>query len=372
MDAAQAYPFARDELVRLVEIRSYSDEEHEVVAHLETRCRELELPVRRQAVTGSADNLVIGRAGRPELLLNAHVDTIRPTWDWDGRAVVDGDEVGGLGALDDKSGVVACLLALLFARSEGVPLDRRPVAVGLTVDEERSGKGSIAMARELRPAHVVVAEGTDLGLGLVEAGTVEVWVRFSGRSVHGALRDEGDNAAERAVRMVNEVLDLPMLARSHPLLGTNAPMLWEIRSGQELNVVPDRADVHLDVRVNPGTSAATVCDELGEVSRRHDGTMDVVEVVEPFETPADDPVVRALARSATSVLGTAPPSFAMPAWTDAHNFVDEAGARAMLFGASHLRTAHHPAERVDVRDVVRTARVFANLLADPMWEPGER
>jgi acetylornithine deacetylase/succinyl-diaminopimelate desuccinylase-like protein len=44
----------------------------------------------------------------------------------------------------------------------------------------------------------------------------------------------------------------------------------------------------------------------------------------------------------------------------------------MLFGASHLRTAHHPAERVDVRDVVRTARVFANLLSDPMWEPGER
>lgn len=372
MDTGEAHAFARDELVRLVEIRSYSDEEQDVVAYLETRCRELDLPVRRQAVAGSADNLVIGLADPPALLLNAHVDTIRPTWHWDGRAVVDGDVVAGVGALDDKSGVVACLLALLVARSDGVPLDRRSVAVGFTVDEERGGKGSIAMARELRPAHVVVAEGTDLGLGLVEAGTVEVWVRFSGRSVHGALRDEGDNAAERAVRMVNEILDLPLLARSHPLLGTNAPMLWEIRSGQKLNVVPDRAEVHLDVRVNPGTSATEVCDRLEEVRRRHGGTMEVVEVVEPFETPADDPVVAALARSVTGVLGAAPQPFAMPAWTDAHNFVDEAGARAMLFGPSHLRTAHHPAERVDVRDVVKTARVFAGLLSDPIWETGER
>jgi acetylornithine deacetylase/succinyl-diaminopimelate desuccinylase-like protein len=170
--------------------------------------------------------------------------------------------------------------------------------------------------------------------------------------------------------MVIDVLDDPLLARSHPLLGTNAPMLWEIRSGQELNVVPDRADVHLDVRVNPGTSAAEVFDRLDELSRRHRGETDVVEVVEPFETPADDPVVRALARSATSELKVPPQGFAMPAWTDAHNFVDLAGARAMLFGPSHLRTAHDPAERVDIRDIVTTASVFAGLLADPIWDAG--
>jgi acetylornithine deacetylase/succinyl-diaminopimelate desuccinylase-like protein len=299
--------------------------------------------------------------------LNAHVDTIRPTWQWNGRAVVGRHDVAGLGALDDKSGVVACLLALLLARAAGVPIERVPVGVGLTVDEERGGKGSIVMARELRPAHVVVAEGTGLGIGLIEAGTVEVWSRFIGLAVHGALRDEGDNAAERAVRMVGEVLDLSLLARSHPLLGRNAPMIWEIRSGQALNVVPDHAEVHIDVRVNPGTSAASVRDELEAVIRRHGGAMEVVEVVEPFETPADDPVACALARSATTVLGTPPPAFAMPAWTDAHNFVDEAGARAMLFGPSNLRTAHHPDECVDVRDVVRTAQVFAELISDPMW-----
>jgi acetylornithine deacetylase/succinyl-diaminopimelate desuccinylase-like protein len=369
MDEHDALAFARDELVRLVGIRSFSDEEHEIVAMLEERCRELELPVRRQPVEGSADNLVISWVDRPALLLNAHVDTIRPTWTWDGDASVDGDVVAGLGALDDKSGVVACLLALLLAREAGVALERRSAGVGLTVDEERDGKGSIGMARELRPAHVVVAEGTDLGLGLVEAGTVEVWVRFEGRAVHGALRDEGDNAAERAVRMAAETLELPIVKRTHPLLGTNAPMVWEIRSGQQLNVVPDHAEVRLDIRVNPGTSANEVCEALQDASTRHRGVLEVVEVVEAFETPTDDPVVRAFTRSATQVLGREPAPFAMPAWTDAHNFVDVAGSRAIVFGPANLRTAHHPDERVDVRDVVTTARVFAGLLAEPMWEP---
>jgi acetylornithine deacetylase/succinyl-diaminopimelate desuccinylase-like protein len=368
IEIADPLAFALDELVRLVGIRSYSDEEHAIVETLEQRCRELELPVRRQPVEGSADNLVIGWADRPALLLNAHVDTVRPTWPWDGRAAVDGTIVSGLGAVDDKGGVVACLLAMVLARGSGAPLERRAVGVGLTVDEERGGKGSIVMARELRPAHVLVAEGTGLEIALVEAGTVEVWVRFEGRSVHGALRDEGDNAAERAARMAVEALDLPVLARTHASLGANAPMLWEIRAGQELNVVPDRAEVHLDVRVNPGTSGAEVLDALREVAERHRGVLEVVEVVEPFETPDDDPVVHALARSAAAVLGVSPRSTAMPAWTDAHNFVDLAGSRAVVFGPSHLRTAHRPDERVDVRDVVATARAFAGLLADPRWE----
>jgi len=66
---ADALAFARDELVRLIGVRSFSDEEHEIVALLESRCRELELPVRRQPVEGSADNLVISWVDRPGLLL---------------------------------------------------------------------------------------------------------------------------------------------------------------------------------------------------------------------------------------------------------------------------------------------------------------
>ncbi len=251
-DLAAWTDLARRELVDLVAITSFSDEEHEAVDHLVARCAELGLPASRQPVEGSADNLLVGWSERPELLLTAHVDTIRPTWDWDGTVEVRGDLVVGLGAQDDKGCVVAALLALLMAQDAGVPVASLPVAVGLCVDEERGGKGSLAMATALRPRFVVGLEGTELGAGLAEGGFVEVWIHVKGTAVHGALRELGDNAIEKALSLVAEIQAHPGSAYEHPLLGRNIPMVWEIRGGQPLNVVPDACSVHLDWRVTPG------------------------------------------------------------------------------------------------------------------------
>jgi acetylornithine deacetylase/succinyl-diaminopimelate desuccinylase-like protein len=53
----------------------------------------------------------------------------------------------------------------------------------------------------------------------------------------------------------------------------------------------------------------------------------------------------------------------MPCWTDAHSFVDVAGSTALVFGPGDLRAAHRPDEHVDVREIVKAARILAGLLA---------
>ena len=364
-DLAAWTDLARRELVDLVAITSFSDQEHEAVEHLVTRCVELGLPARRQPVEGSADNLLVGWSERPELLLTAHVDTIRPTWDWDGTVEVRGDLVIGLGAQDDKGCVVSALLALLMAQDAGVPVASLPVAVGLCVDEERGGKGSLVMAQALRPRFVVGLEGTDLGVGLAEGGFVEVLVRVKGTAVHGALRELGDNAIEKALALVAEIQAHPGSAYEHPLLGRNIPMVWEIRGGQPLNVVPDACSVHLDWRVTPGgPSSAELFDWLAEAAAKVDGDVEVVEVVEPFETKPDAILAGALAGAVRRTTGTSPAVTGMIAWTDAHNFVDHGGSQAVVFGPGHLRNAHRPDEFVSLTDVVTCARSLAALIAD--------
>ena len=165
-----------------------------------TPVRELGLPCRRMPVDGGADDLLIGWHERPSLLITAHMDTIRPTWEWSGEAAVRDGRVIGLGAQDDKACVVAALHGLLMAREAGVPLETLPVGIGLCVDEEIGGTGSIAMARTLRPPFVVGLEGTELQLGTAEAGFVEVWCHLPGVAVHGALRELGENAIDTAQR----------------------------------------------------------------------------------------------------------------------------------------------------------------------------
>ena len=260
---------------------------------------------------------------------------------------------------------MAALLALLMAQDAGVPVASLPVAVGVCVDEEHGGKGSSVMARALRPRFVVGLEGTELGAGLAEGGFVEVWIHVKGAAVHGALRELGDNAIEKALALVAEIQAHPGSAYEHPLLGRNIPMVWEIRGGQPLNVVPDACSVHVDWRVTPGgPSSAELFDWLVEAAARVGGDVEVVEVVEPFETPPDAVLAEALAGAVRRTTGTTPAATGMIAWTDAHNFVDHGGSQAVVFGPGHLRNAHRPNEFVSLTDVVTCARSLAALIAD--------
>ncbi len=372
-DLAAWTELARRELVDLVGITSFSDEEHQAIDHVVERCAELGLPVRRQPVSGAGDNLLVGWSEEPELLLTAHLDTIRPTWDWSGEAEVRGDLIYGLGAQDDKGCVVAGLLAMVMAREDGVPVESLPIGVGLCVDEEHGGKGSLAMA-ELRPRLVVGLEGTELSVGLAEVGFVEAWIHVKGVAVHGALRELGDNAIEKALALVAEIQDHPGSAHVHPLLGRNIPLVWEIRGGHPLNVVPDRCSVHIDWRVTPGgPTAAELLDWLEGAADRAGGVVELIEIVEPFEVRPDAEIAQALSAALLRTTGSAPPATGMTAWTDAHNFVDFAGSQAVVFGPGHLRNAHRPDEFVSLTEVVTCARALAALIADaPSLFGGQR
>lgn len=359
------------ELVDLVEITSISNEEHALVDHLERRCTDLDLPVRRMPVEGAADDLLIGWHERPSLLVTAHMDTIRPAWPWSGEGVVRDGRVFGLGAQDDKACIVAAIAGLVMARADGVPVETLGLGIGLCVDEEKGGTGSIVMARALEPRFVVGLEGTELGLGTAEAGFVEVWCHLRGAAVHGALRELGENAIEAAHTLIEQILNNPGAQHEHPLLGRNIPMIWEISGGQPLNVVPDRCSVHLDWRVNPGgPTAASLLAWLEEATSKAGGEVELVEVVEPFETDTDALVARALSDAVASVTGARPEPMGMVAWTDAHNFVDLAGSQTVVFGPGHLRNAHREDEWVEIDEVVTCARSLAALFgASASWLP---
>lgn len=367
----QATEWARDELVRLVEIPSPSGEEGAIVDYLEDRVAGLGLPARRDTVAGACDNLVVGRSAEPLVALVAHVDTVKPDWEWDGRAKVKGRTIWGLGSVDDKASIVAALLGLLLARDAGVPVADLPLSVGMTVDEEEGGAGSIAMARSLRPRHVVVMESTGGDLAVAEAGVVEVVVAVHGRGAHGSVPELGDNAVVKAARMIVDLDTLPFLRRDHHLLDP-AVLVQELHGGSELHAVPDLAEVHLDVRLAPGLPSTVALEELARLAGRHDGSVRTLELADAWETPAAAPLVGRLRRIVGDTLGREPTLFGFPAWTDAHNMVEVCGAQAVVFGPGpRLSTAHRQDEHVDLAHVLECALVIRNLAWD-LWTTGPR
>ena len=368
-ELAWARAWVQDELARLIEIPSPSGGEGAIVDYLERRVADLSLPATRHPVAGGCDNLVVGRPAEPQVALIAHVDTVKPTWEWDGKACVRADDIWGLGAVDDKGSIAAALLGLLLARSAGVPVAALPLSLGLTVDEEEGGTGSIALASSLRPRHAVVMESTDFDIAVAEAGVVEVVLVVHGRSAHGSVPEQGDNAVVKAARMVAAMDHLPFLRSSHPLIAP-AVLVQELHGGSDLHVVPDLAEVHLDVRLGPDLASAAVLSELTGMAAGYDAEVRAIEVVDAWEAPDDSRFVSRLRTIVAETLGRDPELIGFPAWTDAHNMVEVDGAQAVVFGPGpRLSTAHRPDEHIDLRQVVECALVVRRLAWD-VWYAG--
>ncbi|HET6830565.1 MAG TPA: M20/M25/M40 family metallo-hydrolase [Solirubrobacterales bacterium] len=349
---------ARDLLAELVEIPSPSGSEGQIVARIESLCADWGLASKRVGSETGRDSLVVGTAD-PDLVIAAHVDTIDAPWG--AKARIEGDVVHGLGALDDKGGVVACLLAARALVRAGEDLDGLGVCFAFPVDEERDGAGSRALALALRPRYAIALEATGLATGAAEIGDVEAIVHLYGRSAHGALGELGDNAIDHAVAFINSLPGLGLDDHEHPLLGTSTHEVGSIAAGTGHNTIPDRCSVKIEVKVVPGQGSRTVVAALDALAAEHGGRVQLVEVTEPFETPPDSPLVLGLDAACRSATGCGSEPIGVPAWTDAHNFVAFGGAEAVVFGPGDFATAHTPDEHIDARQVVECAAAFAEL-----------
>lgn len=355
---------ARSLLAELVEIPSPSGAEGPIVERIEELCEGWGLAPERIGSETGRDSLLVG-ASKPELLIAAHVDTIDAPWG--AAARIEGDVVHGLGALDDKGGVVACLLA---ARELGDPeLDRLGVGFAFPVDEERQGGGSRALALALRPRYAIALEATGLATGIHESGDVEAIVHLHGRAAHGALGELGENAIDRALTFAAALDELGLAAHSDPLLGSSRYEINSIAAGSDHNAIPDRCSVGITVKVVPGQSAGAVAADLDRLAAAHGGHAELVEVTEPFTAAADSPLVAGLDRACRESLGRGSEPIGVPAWTDAHNFVTFGGAEAVVFGPGDFATAHTPDEHIDVGEITACSAVFT-VLARRGWRPG--
>jgi acetylornithine deacetylase/succinyl-diaminopimelate desuccinylase-like protein len=79
---------------------------------------------------------------------------------------------------------------------------------------------------------------------------------------------------------------------------------------------------------------------------------------EPFETPADHPVIRALLAAGESVTGKQPPVTGMALVGDGNLYANDAGVPVVYYGPAH-ETAHSDHERVSLLQLAHCARVYA-------------
>jgi succinyl-diaminopimelate desuccinylase len=235
---------------------------------------------------------LVTRAGSEvsPLTITGHLDTVPADpagWTVDPWAAeTDGDRMVGRGASDMKAGVAAAVVAA--RRHAAHPHECRGVQVVLTAGEETGCSGARHLTREsLAPGGpLVVAEPT--ANRLVPGHKGALWLRLAatGRAAHGSAPELGDNAAVRLARAAVALHDYADWPRD-PEFGPVTANVGRLCGGVQPNVVPDSAELLLDLRTVPAADT----DRLREVVAGlcGDGVTMHDEVVLPVvHTPADD------------------------------------------------------------------------------------
>ena len=202
---------------------------------------------------------------RPTLLLNAHIDTVKPVASWSREPFSPDVEDGvlyGLGSNDCGGGL--CSLLQIFRMLTEKPQSYNLIYLA-SAEEEVSGKDGITRALPLLP-HIdlaIVGEPTGMNPAVAETGLMVLDVIAHGKSGHAA-RNEGVNAIYEALDDRRWIRDYKFEKVSE-FLGPTKMTLTVVNAGTQHNVIPDKCTMLVDIRTNEFYDN----EEVSEFIRQH-------------------------------------------------------------------------------------------------------
>lgn len=223
----------------------------------------------------------------PTIMLNAHIDTVKPvsTWTRDPfTPTIEGDRLYGLGSNDCGGGLVSLLQVFRILTQKSLPGRGFNLIYLASCEEEVSGADGIRSVLQLPPLPTlpvgegkklpssnenftnkenvipspiekagkdliaIVGEPTGMQPAIAERGLMVIDGTAHGKSGHAA-RNEGVNAIYEALDDLVFIRDYKF-EKVSDLLGPTKMQCTVVNSGTQHNVVPDECKFIIDVRTN--------------------------------------------------------------------------------------------------------------------------
>lgn len=139
-----------------------------------------------------------------------------------------------------------------------------------------------------------------------------------------------------------------------------------ITGGTKVNVVPEKCEVEADFRIPIGGSKRQI-----EASVRKSLPMGVgYEVFQesiPSYTSTYNPLIQIIKANVLRFFGVTPPTIAVWATSDAWRFRQILRIPTVTFGPGFIEEAHTYDETVSTEDIIRSAKVYANVILDYLY-----
>ncbi len=351
-----------ENFVAMLSVDSFYGDEKRVAAIIRPVLEPLGVEFRNDA-TGNLIGRWPGR-GRSDglIMLNAHMDTVRPTPNMtpivdDSGVRSDGSSV--LGA-DDKAGVAAIIEAVRAIDDAG--LNHAPIELVFTVGEDVGHIGSKAFSAdsiEARTSFVFDAGGPVGTIVMRAPGQIRVTATLHGRAAHAGIEPE---LGVSAISLLARAIDRMPLGRIDE--GTTAN-IGKIEGGMASNIVAPDACIEAEARSLSEDRLAEQIDAMraavADAASDLGGTFDFEEhhFYVAYELNRDMHGVK-LASRAIEASGLAPQYVGTGGGSDAHEF-NQKGVTSVCLGVGYVDV--HTVEEFMPHDALREiTQVAAQLI----------
>ncbi len=191
-----------------------------------------------------------------------------------------------------------------------------------------------------------------------------LWLTATTRGVtaHGSMPEHGDNAVYKAARAISKLEDFDFNVARHAVLGKPTLNVGTVRGGMNINSVPDRAQIEIDIRTIPGQDHAALGAGIGgylgdevELAAAND--------VDGVWTDPADPWVREVFAVLEPVLGEPLEPRAATYFTDGPALrVAYGGPPTVILGPGEPAQAHQTDEFCFVDRIIQARNAYKEII----------
>ena len=365
----------------LIRIRSYSLYEQAVAQRVQNLLEEMAYDLVFRDNAGNVIGILVGSAEGPAVLLNSHMDTVRPENEegWTDSPLsgrVMGGRIYGLGASDCKGGLAAQIYAGHVLSRSSLPL-RGTLVIAATVAEKNGCSVGVRYLMDdtlpklgIRPDLAILSDPTALTLCNGHEGWIDIDVHIEGHdpvavhsaseTVYGNLMTPVDGQAVRGERLIVRV-SKSSNRRNGETMEATVSACCRLHEGEGIQDSLDWVKCRALAAINLEKGISVDIHTRQERKHLYTGMVtQVVHCTSPWSTNSNDPI---LGRAQDALLDAGWKQVPIRRWQNSRLKTGSAGS--VLVAEHHIPTfgfgpgedglADAPNESVDVEKLVAAA-----------------
>lgn len=222
------------------------------------------------------------------------------------EAKIVGNKMYGRGAADSKVAIALfCYLTKELSEDKNF---NASIFLGFDADEQTGNFTGVREVIKHAPKADVCILGYQ-GINEISIGA-RGWLRLKittlGKSTHtGSRTNKGINAIHSMGKIINVITSLNFGQKTEPFFEFGSSLnISQINGGVAINIVPDKCEVNIDIRLLPSQTKGEVLDtikiELNKLKIQHD--LELLQYEGAYLTNSKNPFVKILKNNASEVL----------------------------------------------------------------------